>query len=153
GCIIYGLLNGIFICINRLWQKLNIKMHKAVATSITFLSLTVIMPFIFIKDINQSFDILQLMFNFNFSLNNIVVDGFNIVFHDLRYPPYEFFFKINYLLLFAALYIVFFSQNSMQLAEKYIKSNNKFYNLILLIVFVYSVISMTKSNEFLYFAF
>ena len=153
GCIIYGLLNGIFICINRLWQKLNIKMHNALATSITFLSLTVIMPFIFTKDINQSFDILHLMFNFNFSLNNIFIDGFNIVFRDLSYPPYEAFFKINYLLLLAALYIVFFSQNSMQLAEKYIKSNNKFYNLILLIVFVYSVISMTKSNEFLYFAF
>ncbi len=148
GCIIYGLLNGIFICINRLWQKLNIKMHKALATSITFLSLSLTIPFLAVKSFNQSVLLLQNMLNFNFSLNDITLKGVNIIFFD-PYPSY----KINIILLLTALYLAFFSKNSTQLADIYVKTNNNLYTVILVIVFVIAVLSITKSTEFLYFVF
>ena len=148
GCIIYGLLNGFFVCINRFWRKLNVKMPKVFATAITFFSLVLTIPFLFTQNLNNSLHILHNMFNFNFALQDISIKGLNIVFFD-PYPSY----KINIILLLVALYATFFSKNSTELAEIYVKSNNNFYTIILVITFVIAVLSITKSNEFLYFIF
>lgn len=148
GCIIYGLLNGIFICINKLWQKLNIKMHKAIATAITFFSLVITIPFLYTKDINLSFKIIENMFNFNFSLKDITVQGYNLVFFS-PYPEY----RLNYVFLILSLFFVFYSRNSTELAAIYVKTNNNFYTFLLVTVFVIAVLSITKSTEFLYFVF
>ena len=88
------------------------------------------------------------MLNFNFSLNDITLKGVNIIFFD-PYPSY----KINIILLLTALYLAFFSKNSTQLADIYVKTNNNLYTVILVIVFVIAVLSITKSTEFLYFVF
>lgn len=148
GCIIYGLLNGIFICINKFWKKLNINLNKVIATVLTFFSLTITIPFLFSKNLTQSFNILHTMFNFDFSLKYISLKGFNIVFFD-PYPSY----KINFILLLAALYLAFFSKNSTELADIYVKTNNNFYTILLVIIFVIAVLSITRSTEFLYFVF
>ena len=153
GCIIYGLLNGFFVCINRFWRKLNVKMPKVFATAITFFSLVLTMPFLFSKNITQAFYILQTMFSFNFSLNNLSINGINLIFTDYRFLPYNISFSMNYVLLIIALCLVFFSKNSTELAKKYVQSNNKFYTILLVIAFIISVLSITRSSEFLYFVF
>lgn len=153
GCIIYGLLNGIFICINRFWKKLNINLHKTLATSLTFLSLIITIPFLYAKNLTQAAEIFKNMFNFNFSLNNIHIENFNLVFTNTIYHPYNLIFKVNLLLLLTAIYFAFFSKNSTQLAELYIKKNNPFYTFALLFIFIIAVLSITRSKEFLYFVF
>ena len=153
GCIIYGFLNGIFICINKFWRKFNIKMHRIVATSLTFFSLLLTIPFLYTKDLSKTFNIFQLMFNFNFSLKDIYIEGCNLIFMDTRYVPYKFPFQFNYILLVIALYFIFFSRNSKELAEIYTKRNKKIYTIILLIIFIWAVLAMTRSSEFLYYVF
>ena len=153
GCIIYGLLNGIFICINKLWQKLNIKMNKVFATGLTFFSLILTIPFLSAKSLSQTFSIFQMMFNLNFSLENICIEGYKLVFTDIRYLPYKFPYEFNYFLLIIALCLVFFSKNSTELAEIYVNKNNKIYTILLLVLFIISILSITRSTEFLYFVF
>ena len=56
-------------------------------------------------------------------------------------------------ILILALVCVLFLKNSCELSRLYVKANNAFLTCILAIVFVFSVLSITKSTEFLYFIF
>ena len=61
--------------------------------------------------------------------------------------------SISIPILVLAVACVLFLKNSSELSRIYVKANNIIYTCILAIVFVFSVLSITKSTEFLYFIF
>lgn len=147
--IIYGLVNGILICINRFWERFNIKMHKAVATVITFISLVVPVHFIVTKDFSSAITLIKSMFGIDASFRTIHIHGGSFVFAPL--PPFS--TKLNIFLLVFSLCVIFFFKNSSQLARMYVKANNIFYTYILVIIFVFATLSITRSSDFIYFIF
>ena len=146
--LIYGILNGVLVCINKIWNKFNINMPRIMAITITFTTLMLLTCFISIDNFNQAFAILKPMFGIGCEFNPITISGFNLKFYPV-FPPLE----LNLFLLISCIYIAFFSKNSTELAQVYIKSNNTFYTIILDIIFVITVLSITRSKEFLYFLF
>jgi len=147
--ILYGLINGILICINRFWEKLNIKMNKILATVLTFISLVIPVQFIIIKDFSASIALIKSMFGAALTFKAIHIHGLNFVFSPL--PPFS--VRLNIILFISSLCVIFFFKNSNQLAKMYVKANNIFYTYILAIVFVFAALSITKSSDFIYFIF
>ncbi len=147
--IVYGLLNGILVFINKIWEKLNIVIPKQLSVAITFITILLTVPFIKMENLKDSFNLLKILLGVDFSLINFKLDGLNMIF--MLQPPHN--AQINILILLLGLFIVLFFKNSTQLASLYIKSNNYIYTVILVILFLFAVLSITKSHSFVYFNF
>ena len=145
-CIGYGIVNGILVCINKLWKKTNIYLPDFVCVLLTFITLTFISPLLRITDIRQFFETSKTMLGINASFFPASIENFNFVFHNSD-------LKLNIILFIASFIIVFCFKNSNELAPKFVKSNNLIYTIILAIVFLISVLSITKGSEFIYFNF
>lgn len=146
--ILYGVLNGILICINKIWMKFNINIPKVISVFITFLTLVLLTPFINVKSIDITFTILKTMFGHSESFLPIVFNGVN-----LKFYTNDFNLEINFIILIICLYLVFISKNSTELAKEYAKKNNIIYTIILAVVFFISALFITKSTPFIYFVF
>lgn len=146
--IFYGVINGILVCINKLWEKLNIAIPKIISILITFITITLMAPLITMSSFKQVFSYYSMLLGTNYSVVGAKLEGFNLIFNLI--PPHN--GKINILILGISLLVVLFFKNSTQLARWYIKSNNSFYTLILSILFIFAVLSITKNNSFVYFA-
>lgn len=147
--VLYGLLNGIFVCVNRLWNKFHIKINKFLSMFLTFMFVVISTQFIFAEKLNVVMQHIQSMLYINSNYLPMYVKNFNLIF-DLR-PPHN--AQFNILLLIFSFIILFFGQNSTQLARLYVRVNNTFYTFILAVVFILSVLSITRSTEFIYFNF
>lgn len=145
--ILYGILNGILVCINKLWTKLNIPLPKFICIFTTFIFLILLTPFISFNDNQETIEIIKSMFGV-YGIKNLTINGIFIEF----YPIYSN-LKFNILIFLLSLYIIFMSKNSNELAKLYVKANNSFLTFILAIIFVITSLSITKSTEFIYFAF
>jgi len=146
---LYGLVNGIFIVINKLWDKLNIKMPKLLAVGLTFLSAIVATQILSVNNFHDLTTLLKSMLNIGTQYSTIYLRGLDVVFMPIE--PIG--LTINYVLFILSLVIVFFSKNSTQLAKLFAKSDNIIYTFIMAIVFIYATLSITKGSEFIYFAF
>ena len=144
-CIFYGTINGILVCINKLWKNTKIEMNKNLAIFITFTTMVFIAPLVMIKHIHQYFMSTKSMIGLN-GFDIVSLEGFNFVFQNQN-------LKLNFILLLISLIIVFCFKNSNEIAPKYLKSKNISYTIILVVVFVISVLSITKGSEFIYFNF
>lgn len=144
-CIFYGTINGILVCINKLWKNTKIEMNKNLAIFITFTTMVFIAPLVMIKHIHQYFMSTKSMIGLN-GFDTVSLEGFNFVFQNQN-------LKLNFILLLISLIIVFCFKNSNEIAPKYLKSKNISYTIILVVVFVISVLSITKGSEFIYFNF
>ena len=145
-CIFYGTINGILVCINKLWKKTNIQIPDNLAIFITFITMVFIAPLVMIKHISQYFLSVKSMLGIDTSFIPATISNFNFVF----FNPH---LKLNIILFIASFIIVFCFKNSNELSEKYIKSNNALYTIILAIMFIISALSITKRSEFIYFNF
>ncbi len=145
-CIFYGVINGILVSVNKLWKKFNINMNDRVAVFITFITMVFIAPLVMIKQINQYFLSVMSMLGIKADFVIPTVKNWDIIYYN---PDY----KLNIILFIASFIIVFCFKNSNELAPKYIKSNNFWYTIILTIIFIISVLSITKRSEFIYFNF
>ena len=145
-CILYGTLNGILVSINKLWKKTNIQINKNIAVLITFITMVFIAPLVMIKEIHQYFLSVKSMLGINTPFIPATIDNFNLVFSNPE-------LKLNIILFIASFLIVFCCKNTNEVAPKYVQSNNSLYTFILAIVFVISVLSITKGSEFIYFNF
>lgn len=143
--IFYGILNGIFVCINKTWQKLNVKLPRFVGVSATFITLLLTTPFLQIPSLRQSFEILKSMFGLTGNYAPIKIEHLNFVFQEKM--------QLSILMFAFCLYVIFISKNSDELAEKYAQSENVWYTIIGIFVFVYTTLLLTKNQEFLYFIF
>ena len=147
--LLYGILNGIFICINKVWEKFNINLPKSISWGITFVTLIILSTFIITKDISQSIVLLKSMFCINAKFTDIMLVNWNLVFN-LPQPHNA---QINIFLLLCSFIVLLYSKNSNELAQIYVKTNNNFYTFILVLVFIFAALSITRSTEFLYFIF
>ena len=146
-CIFYGIFNGIFVCINKLWKKTNIQINTKLAIFITFITMVFIAPLVMVKQIHQYFLAVKSMLAINVPVVPVKIgNDFNIIFYNSE-------LSLNFILLITGFIIIFCFKNSNELVEKYIKSNNLFYTIILATIFIVSVLSITKGSEFIYFNF
>lgn len=147
--ILYGIINGILVFINKIWEKTNIKIPKPISIGITFITLILLSTFIMTKDLSQSITLLNTMFGINAQHSDIMFINWNLAF--ILQPPHN--AQINILLLLSSFVILLFGKNSNELAQIYVKANNNIYTIILVIAFIFATLSITKSTEFLYFIF
>ena len=145
-CILYGILNGIFVCINKLWKKTNIQINRKLAILITFSTMVLIAPLVMLKHVHQYFFTVKSMLGIKTEFLPVLYDDFNFLLNNNNY-------KLNAILFISSLIIIFCFKNSNELVEKYIKSNNVFYTFVISVIFVVSVLSLTKGSEFIYFNF
>ena len=145
--IFYGVINGTLICINKLWEKLNIAIPKLLSVLITFITITLMAPFITETSFKEVIDSYKILFGINFSIIGAKLNGVDLIFNLI--PPHN--AKINILVLFISLLVVLFFKNSTQMARLYVKSNNYIYTVILAFLFIFTVISITKIHSFVYF--
>lgn len=147
--VFYGILNGVLVCICVCWQKLNIKLNTFVAKSLTILSLIFTVQFICVKNISELLTVFRTMFGFQANFHMATIENFDMVFSIM--PPHN--AKFNFIIFILALYFVLFSKNSTELARFYVKENKSIYTFILAILFVVATLSITQSNDFVYFIF
>ena len=155
--IIWGALHGIALAIHRFWQSLGFKMWTWLAWFITFNFINITWIFFRAKDFESAIKVLGSMF----SLDNVVLSekllskfeflreiGINggKVFIDIQAKTNEMFIYI-----IMSFILVFLFNNSMERLKEF-KLNNK---TVLLSVFcmIYSILSLNKISEFLYFNF
>jgi len=133
GFIIWGLLHGFALVVNRLWRKLGIKMNSYVAWFITFNFVNIAWVFFRAPNMCDTFNVIKAMFGFN-------GDAFtNILGRKIA------------LITFGLLLLTLILQNSMQIINDY---KPKWNNAVLIaIIFVLAVCSLNKISEFLYFQF
>ncbi|AGR78095.1 membrane bound O-acyl transferase, MBOAT family [Aliarcobacter butzleri 7h1h] len=156
--IIWGLLHGIALAIHRFWQSLGFRMNKILAWFITFNFINITWIFFRAKDFESAMKVLGSMF----SLNNIVLSEKLLTkldfLKEIGISSGKVFINIgaqtNEILIwtFIAFILILAFKNSMTYLNSNFKVNYK--NLILFIIcFTYSVVSMSKITEFLYFNF
>lgn len=151
--IIWGVLHGFALCVNRLWQKLKIEMPNKINIFITFLFVNFAWVFFRAKNITQASKIFKAMFNFS-DFNIPKTFGLTFQFAGVHANRYE-----NLLLILPLAFIlVFICNNSNEIISK-IKLNSKkaaiFFAIIFIILFVVSIFKMicVPHSEFIYFNF
>lgn len=147
--VIYGILNGILVCINKIWSKFKITIPNIISVVMTFITLIFLTTFIQISSLKNVIQILKSMIGYHANFCNMIIRDWNLIF-TLNEPHNA---KFNFIILILSMFIVFFCKNSTQLARIYIKSTNSLYTILLVILFVYATLSITKSSEFIYFIF
>ncbi|MFW3383919.1 MBOAT family O-acyltransferase [Aliarcobacter butzleri] len=154
--IIWGLLHGIALAIHRLWQSLGFRMNKILAWFITFNFINITWIFFRAKDFESAMKVLGSMFFFdNVVLPSIFfkklafLENYGIKFDEVTRSISGGSDLLN--LTLVSMIIVFFFKNSMQLKDKF--KSNIFILVFTVFLFVYSMFSLNKFSEFLYFNF
>ncbi len=147
--ILYGVSNGICVCINKYWQTYKIKLNKYISQLLTFLTILFTTQFLFSESMADSARIVKSMLSIDATHIKINIENFNFMF--MPVPP--FMVKLNIILIVFSIIVLFFFKNSNILARKYAKADNIFYTLLLVILFVFATLSITKGSEFIYIAF
>ncbi|MDN5087349.1 MBOAT family O-acyltransferase [Aliarcobacter butzleri] len=154
--IIWGLLHGIALAIHRFWQSLGFRMNKILAWFITFNFINITWIFFRAKDFESAMKVLGSMFFFdNVVLPSIFfkklafLENYGIKFDEVTRSISGGSDLLN--LTLVSMIIVFFFKNSMQLKDKF--KSNIFILVFTVFLFVYSMFSLNKFSEFLYFNF
>lgn len=145
-CILYGVLNGIFVCINKLWKKTNIQINTKLAILITFCTMVLIAPLVMLKHVSQYFFTVKSMLGIDTEFLPIAYSNFDFLLNNNNY-------QLNAILFISSLVIIFCFKNSNELVEKYVQSKNMICTFFITAIFVVSVLSLTKGSEFIYFNF
>lgn len=133
--IVWGILNGILVCISHFIMRKNLKIHPIVGWCVTFFFVIIMRVFFVSKDLSSSFYFLEKMFSVSIPII-WEIDYFN---------------EFDLTLLLIGFFIAVFFPNSQEIMEKF-QFNWKF--LILNLFFVFIVIGRIGiSNKFLYFQF
>lgn len=159
--IIWGMLHGLALCINRLWQKTKIILPKYLSVLITFIFLNLTWIFFRSKNITQSKQELNSLINYKEliipKINCLTLNFTENVTHKFDKSPIHSYENVL-IILPVALFIVFACLNSQQIISK-IKLNNKKSAIILAIlfsiIFILGIIKIifVPYSEFIYFNF
>jgi D-alanyl-lipoteichoic acid acyltransferase DltB (MBOAT superfamily) len=161
--IFWGFLHGVALVIQRIWNRLNIKLHHFWCWYITFNFVTITWVFFRATSWDDAIKVLKGMFG----LSGIVLPDFleNFLFFlqdiGIQFLPYNEIINVkkgfdDYLILLyilLALLVVCFAKNSVEMLNDF-KPNLKT-SLFVAILFIFSFILMYKAqnSEFLYFNF
>lgn len=135
GYIIWGVLNGIYICINHLWRKTGIAIPNWLGWFLTMVAITLARVFFRADTLTNAMSILTAMFTFD------NVSGFSL--EILGFKHLVFFIILT---IFTAVGI-----DSITLVKRF--KPNFIWLLILLIICIYSVLKLGQVTQFLYFQF
>ncbi len=145
-CLTYGLVNGIFVSINKFWKSFKIEINKYIATAITFATMIFIAPLVLIKTMHQCFKVWTSMLGINTCFVPVHIKNFNFVFNNNSH--------IAVFLIVISMFIIFAIPNSNALAQKYVKSNKIIFSVLLAIIFIIAALSITQqASRFIYFQF
>lgn len=144
-CLTYGLVNGILVCINKFWRGLNIEMNKYLAIVITFTTMIFIAPLVMIKTIPDCVKVWSSMLGINTIFATVDINDFNFVFNNSS--------QLAIFLFIISMIIIFCLPNSNAIAEKYVKTQNQIYSILLAAIFVTAALSITQVSRFIYFQF
>ena len=146
--LLYGLVNGGLVCINKWWAGLKITIPKPISIAMTFVTILFVSTLIS-DSFQNTLTLLKRMMGIGAEFNPLIVNGLDLEFSIKDFTSVT----INIPILAISLISVFFFKNSSELSRIYVKANNIFLTCILAIVFVFTVLSITKSTEFLYLIF
>ena len=130
--IFWGILHGVFICINHLWRKFNIYLPVFVSWFITFNCVNIAWILFRSENIYDAVNIILAMFS----------SDFNCVFFSIK----------QIIMVLVCLVVVIFLPNVRTIIEEYVKINYK-YLFLMIILFFIAFFNMYKNTEFLYFQF
>lgn len=130
--IFWGILHGIFICINHCWRRLSVALPEWLSWLLTFNAVNVAWIFFRAEHFSDALNVLQAMF---------LYDGKSHLFA-LK--------DILSVVTITAAVLIFPSVK--QLTEKYFKTDCKWF-MLLILLFLVSFFNMYKNSEFLYFQF
>ena len=146
--IFWGVLHGIFICINHLWRKTKIQLPKLVSWLLTFNAVNIAWIFFRANSFESAMNIVEAMFD----VNRFVVP------HSNGLGKYIEAFKNGVDILFSTrelgviilcLWIAMVSHKK----ESIEKANVFVMAMIIVGMFLYAFFDMSKASEFLYFQF
>lgn len=152
--IIWGLLVGVGIIVYRMWSRLNIKLPIILSWILTFGYLNMTLVFFKISELDKAILLIKAMLGFN---GFILPEQLSQVLHPLTTvgvvfastPLMDKYQAVGLILL--GLFIVLFFKNT---SEKMKSFRPTFiYAIFTIIIFIYSVLSLNKVSEFLYFKF
>jgi len=146
--IFWGVLHGIFICINHLWRKTNIQLPKFVNWLLTFNAVNLAWIFFRANSFESAMSIVKAMFD----INRFVVP------YSYGLGKYIDIFKHGSKLLLSSRDIVFIVGclviAIIALDKKYVeKINVNVSAVVISLLLLYSILSMGQVTEFLYFQF
>lgn len=130
--IFWGILHGVFICINHLWRKLNISLPVFISWLMTFNCVNIAWILFRSENIYDAINIILAMFSSNFT--------------------YELFSIKQIIIVLVCLSIVILLPNVEIIVKKYMKINYK-YLFLMVTLFLISFFNMYRKTEFLYFQF
>ena len=129
--IFWGFLHGLALVINRIWSKLGFKLWTWLAWLITFNFINIAWVFFRAKEWGDAINIIDTMFFGTFNINDFNSD--------------------KYWHLIIMIVFVVYMKNSNYLMNNF-KATKK-YSLFIILILTYSLISLNKVSEFLYFNF
>ena len=150
--IVWGLLNGLAICLHRIWRKKGRAMPRLLAWVLTFNFINLCWVFFRAKNWTDALKVIKGMFSLN--VNNlprvlsdkaILLQSFAINFEDSHRMIYFI------VLLIFSLLLALIAQNSNELMKKI--SPEWRVTLLMAVLAVYSILLLSKPSEFLYFNF
>jgi D-alanyl-lipoteichoic acid acyltransferase DltB (MBOAT superfamily) len=151
--VFWGFIHGIAIIIYRLWKMMNVPMPKALAWFITFNFVNIAWVFFRATSWERALNVLRGMFGINGVilpqgiLQKLKLLGtFRI---EMGVPVMS--FKIAIPMIFISIILATLFKNSNDMLAKYEPTGR--YMIMTVIVFLISVMHMSKYSEFLYFRF
>ncbi len=153
--VFWGFLHGCAAVVHRIWEKLGIRMHRALAWFLTFNFVNIAWVFFRAKTWDDAIKVLAGMFGMNgVMLSPSAEKRFpflarhGVLFGDLFF---RFINKWGLVLLIGCLLVAVMARNSDELAGRFRPT----WRTVLLTVFIalYGLLNMSKVSEFLYFNF
>jgi alginate O-acetyltransferase complex protein AlgI len=151
--IFWGLIHGIAIIIHRLWKMLNVSMPKALAWFITFNFVNIAWVFFRAKSWESVLNVLRGMFGINgITLPETIIQKLNFLeTFGIGTGVSVMSFKIAIPVIFIAMGLAMLFKNSNEMLAKFEPTGR--YMLMTGLVFLISVLHMSKYSEFIYFRF
>ena len=146
--VIWGALHGIIVALERLFKNVLVKIPKIIRIACTFLTVNILWVLFRATSFEQALTVYKGMFNFsNLSLSKLpklTLDGI------VELPSaIAILYVLGVLLLLA--FVVFFTKNSQKRAEEFKFSKVNLFMTVIL--FVVSVIHLSRLSTFIYFNF
>ncbi len=154
--VFWGFLHGVALVIHRVWKRLGFSMNKILAWFITFNFINIAWVFFRAKSWDDAIKVLSGMF----SLNNIMLPGsLESKLSSLKHYGVTFGYWLNNIdgttkttiWVFLGLFVIVYFKNSNEYSNSFVL--NKKTALIAALMFAFSILSLGKVSEFLYFNF
>ena len=131
--VLWGGLHGLALVIERIFEKIGLKLNKWLSLPLTFLFANAAWVFFRATNFNDAFKVLKAMVNPDFNLPELIKDS------------------SGYLWLITAAILAFFGKNSNEYLEKF--KPNAFNFLLAFVLIIIAILHLNQLSEFIYFQF